>query len=331
MADALLYVNYPGWIHPEIFPDVPVLGLVRWYGLMYIFAFATAFLVLRRELKEGALDSPGQKATEDDIFSFIACGIIFLILGARIFSTLVYDTSRFYWKKPWLIFWPFDTVTKRFTGLVGMSYHGGFIGGLIGMIVWCRINKRPMWKWIDAMCVAIPLGYTFGRIGNFMNGELFGRITTMPWGMVFPRAERFNASLEWVREFAARCGMTLAEGQRLVNLPRHPSQLYEALFEGVFLWCVLWLLRKHKPFDGFMGGMYTVGYGAVRFVIEYFREPDADLGYRISRDGSDAIYMNTSLLNISTGQILCFIMITGGLILLLVRWLLSRKDNSRAQ
>lgn len=331
MADALLYVNYPGWIHPEIFPDVPVLGLVRWYGLMYIFAFATAFLVLRRELKEGALDSPGQKATEDDIFSFIACGIIFLILGARIFSTLVYDTSRFYWKKPWLIFWPFDTVTKRFTGLVGMSYHGGFIGGLIGMIVWCRINKRPMWKWIDAMCVAIPLGYTFGRIGNFMNGELFGRITTMPWGMVFPRAERFNASLEWVREFAARCGMTLAEGQRLVNLPRHPSQLYEALFEGVFLWCVLWLLRKHKPFDGFMGGMYTVGYGAVRFVIEYFREPDADLGYRISRDGSDAIYMNTSLLNISTGQILCFIMITGGLILLLVRWLLSRKNDSRAQ
>lgn len=331
MADALLYVNYPGWIHPEIFPDVPVLGLVRWYGLMYIFAFATAFLVLRRELKEGALDSPGQKATEDDIFSFIACGIIFLILGARIFSTLVYDTSRFYWKKPWLIFWPFDTVTKRFTGLVGMSYHGGFIGGLIGMILWCRINKRPMWKWIDAMCVAIPLGYTFGRIGNFMNGELFGRITTMPWGMVFPRAERFNASLEWVREFAARCGMTLAEGQRLVNLPRHPSQLYEALFEGVFLWCVLWLLRKHKPFDGFMGGMYTVGYGAVRFVIEYFREPDADLGYRISRDGSDAIYMNTSLLNISTGQILCFIMITGGLVLLLVRWLLSRKNNSRAQ
>ena len=331
MADALLYVNYPGWIHPEIFPDVPVLGLVRWYGLMYIFAFATAFLVLRRELKEGALDSPGQKATEDDIFSFIACGIIFLILGARIFSTLVYDTSRFYWKKPWLIFWPFDTVTKRFTGLVGMSYHGGFIGGLIGMIVWCRINKRPMWKWIDAMCVAIPLGYTFGRIGNFMNGELFGRITTMPWGMVFPRAERFNASLEWVREFAARCGMTLAEGQRLVNLPRHPSQLYEALFEGVFLWCVLWLLRKHKPFDGFMGGMYTVGYGAVRFVIEYFREPDADLGYRISRDGSDAIYMNTSLLNISTGQILCFIMITGGLVLLLVRWLLSRKNDSRAQ
>lgn len=331
MADALLYVNYPGWIHPEIFPDVPVLGLVRWYGLMYIFAFATAFLVLRRELKEGALDSPGQKATEDDIFSFIACGIIFLILGARIFSTLVYDTSRFYWKKPWLIFWPFDTVTKRFTGLVGMSYHGGFIGGLIGMIVWCRINKRPVWKWIDAMCVAIPLGYTFGRIGNFMNGELFGRITTMPWGMVFPRAERFNASLEWVREFAARCGMTLAEGQRLVNLPRHPSQLYEALFEGVFLWCVLWLLRKHKPFDGFMGGMYTVGYGAVRFVIEYFREPDADLGYRISRDGSDAIYMNTSLLNISTGQILCFIMITGGLVLLLVRWLLSRKNDSRAQ
>lgn len=325
MTFAPLYINFPKWIHPEIFPGVPVLGLLRWYGLMYIFAFATAYLVLKKERKEGLLDTAEQKATEDDIFSFITFGIIFLLLGARIFSTLVYDTSGLYWKKPWLIFWPFDTETKQFTGLAGMSYHGGFIGGLIGMIVWCITHKRPVWKWIDAMVVAIPLGYTFGRLGNFMNGELYGRITTVPWGMVFPRAERFSYSIDWVQDFAAACGMTVAEGTKLVNLPRHPSQLYEALFEGLLLWTVLWTLRKHKPFDGFLAGCYTIGYGLVRFVIEYFREPDADLGYRISRDGSDAIYINTSLLNISTGQILCFLMILGGIGIITTLAILNRK------
>ncbi|WP_443736444.1 prolipoprotein diacylglyceryl transferase [Treponema sp.] len=325
MTFAPLYINFPKWIHPEIFPGVPVLGLLRWYGLMYIFAFATAYLVLKRERKEGLLDTTEQKATEDDIFSFITFGIIFLLLGARIFSTLVYDTSGLYWKKPWLIFWPFDTETKQFTGLAGMSYHGGFIGGLIGMIIWCVTHKRPVWKWIDAMVVAIPLGYTFGRLGNFMNGELYGRITTVPWGIVFPRAERFSYSINWVQDFAATCGMTVAEGTKLVNLPRHPSQLYEALFEGLLLWTVLWTLRKHKPFDGFLAGCYTIGYGLVRFVIEYFREPDADLGYRISRDGSDAIYINTSLLNISTGQILCFLMILGGIGIITTLAILNRK------
>ena len=325
MTFAPLYINFPKWIHPEIFPRIPVLGLLRWYGLMYIFAFATAYLILKRERKEGLLDTTEQKATEDDIFSFITFGIIFLLLGARIFSTLVYDTSGLYWKKPWLIFWPFDTETKQFTGLAGMSYHGGFIGGLIGMIVWCVTHKRPVWKWIDAMVVAIPLGYTFGRLGNFMNGELYGRITTVPWGIVFPRAERFSYSIDWVQDFAAACGMTIAEGTKLVNLPRHPSQLYEALFEGLLLWTVLWTLRKHKPFDGFLAGCYTIGYGLVRFVIEYFREPDADLGYRISRDGSDAIYINTSLLNISTGQILCFLMILGGIGIITTLAILNRK------
>ena len=312
---APLYIQYPSWIHPEIFPpNIPILGLIRWYGLMYIFAFVTAFLVLKKEMQEGALDTQEQKTTEDDIFSFIAFGIIFLLLGARIFSTLVYDTSDTYKKAPWLIFWPFDTQTKKFTGLAGMSYHGGFIGGLIGMIVWCLWHKRPLWKWIDAMCVAIPLGYTFGRLGNFLNGELYGRITTVPWGMIFPRVpiqEHFSASIDWVQEFMAECGMTLAQGERLVNLPRHPSQLYEAIFEGLFLWIILWNMRKRKPFDGFLGASYTIGYGIVRFIIEYFREPDSDLGYRLSPDNSKILYQNTSLLNISTGQIFCFAMILG--------------------
>ncbi|MFA6937629.1 MAG: prolipoprotein diacylglyceryl transferase [Treponema sp.] len=326
-----LYLTYPKWIHPELFPNVPMLGLVRWYGLMYIFAFVTAFLILKKEMKEGALNTEGYIATEDDIFSFIACGIVFLLLGARIFSTLVYDTSGLYWKKPWLIFWPFDTTTHQFTGLAGMSYHGGFIGGLLGMIIWCKKHKKPVFKWIDAMAVAIPIGYTFGRIGNFMNGELYGRITTMPWGIVFPHAERFSSSLDWVQAFADKIGMVIQPETKLVNLPRHPSQLYEAFFEGFMLWLSMWFLRKHKPFDGFFTGFYTIGYGTVRFIIEYFREPDTDLGYRISPTGDTVIYENTSLLNISTGQILCFLMILAGIAILITCGILSKKKKAKTQ
>ncbi|MBP5443779.1 MAG: prolipoprotein diacylglyceryl transferase [Treponema sp.] len=322
-----LYINYPSWIHPELFPGVPVLGLIRWYGLMYIFAFATAFLVLKKQFKNGELDTPEKKTTEDDVFSFIAWGIVGLILGARIFSTLVYDTSGLYWKKPWLIFWPFDPKTKQFTGLAGMSYHGGFIGGLIAMLIWCRVHKKPIWKWIDAMGVAIPLGFTFGRIGNFMNGELYGRITTMPWGMIFPNSEMYSSSLDWVQEIMMKIGMDVSGADPLVYLPRHPSQLYEALFEGVVLWVILWNLRKKKPFDGFIASCYTIGYGLFRFVIEYFREPDKDLGFRIAGGSNTQIALNTSLLNISTGQIFCFCMIVLGIIMMIATWRYSKRKK----
>ena len=176
------------------------------------------------------------------------------------------------------------------------------------------------------MCVAIPLGYTFGRLGNFFNAELYGRITTMPWGMVFPGAQRFSSSIEWVRNTAQQAGMTLDSQTVLVNLPRHPSQLYEAFFEGIVLFFLLWFLRKRKPFDGFLAAMYTIGYGAVRFFIEYFREPDADMGYRIAAKSDSPTYFNQSLLNLSTGQILCLIMIISGAVTIAV--LALRKKNT---
>ena len=323
-----LYINYPSWIHPEVFPGVPVLGLIRWYGLMYICAFTTAYFILKKQLKEGALDTADYKATEDDLFSFIATGIIFLLIGARVFSTLVYDTSGLYRQKPWLIFWPFDE-NHNFTGLAGMSYHGGFIGGFIGLVFWCWRHKKPLFKWVDTMAAAIPLGYTFGRIGNFLNGELYGRVTTMKWGIVFPGAERFSASIPWVQKIAAKAGLDITEGMTLINLPRHPSQLYEAFFEGFVLWLIIWLLRKKKPFDGFLTSLYTVGYGTFRFFIEYFREPDADIGYRIAKDTNAPIYMNTSLLNISTGQIFCLCMIAGGIIAGVCCWIYSKKKENK--
>ena len=136
----------------------------------------------------------------------------------------------------------------------------------------------------------------------------------MPWGMVFPDADKYSLSLDWVQAIVAKTGLAVPDGASTVILPRHPSQLYEALFEGVALWAVLWLLRKKKPFDGFMGCAYTFLYGAIRFVIEYFREPDADLGYRIAAVQDAPIYFNVSLFNLSTGQILCLIMMAAGIL-----------------
>lgn len=318
-----LYINYPSWLSPQIFPNIKFLSLFRWYGLMYVFAFVTAFLVFKKQVKEGALNTPTHVVNDDDIFSFFTFSIVFLLIGARLFSVLIYNTSSKYLTKPWLIFWPWDE-NGNFTGLMGMSYHGGFVGGLLGMIIWCKRHKQPVFKWIDTMGISIPLGFTFGRIGNFLNGgELYGRITTAPWGMVFPRAPLFSRTIEWVDEFAKAAG--LPDGTGLVNLPRHPSQLYEAFFEGIFLFVVFWLLRKKKPFDGFFITMYSVGYGLVRFVIEYFREPDADLGYRIAVDKDAPIYLNQSLLNLSTGQILCLLMIAGGLAFFAVMMIRKKK------
>ena len=323
-----LFINYPSFIHPEVFPGVPFLGLIRWYGLMYIFAFAFAYLILKKVTKEGMLQDKGpsaKKITDDDVVNFLFTGIVFLLIGARLGSALIYDTTGIYREKPYLIFWPFNEDGK-FTGLAGMSYHGGFIGGLIGMIVWCCIKKERIFKWVDAMVVAIPCGYTFGRLGNFLNGELYGRITQKPWGIVFPDAEKFSTKLQWVQDFCSQIGMNI-EGQNFVNLPRHPSQLYEAFFEGVVLFLVLFFLRKHKKWDGMLSSIYMGGYGLLRFFIEYFRQPDAELGFRNSSDSQ--IYLNNSLLNFSTGQILCLIMIFGSIALALGTYFYYKNKDSK--
>ncbi len=325
-----LYVNYPSFIHPEIFPGVQALSMLRWYGLMYIFAFGTAYFLLNKQMKEGALDAPGYKATSDDIFSYIICGIVFLLIGARVGSCLIYDTTGLYRSKPWLIFWPFQN--GKFTGLAGMSYHGGVVGGFIGLLVWCLIHKKKFWQWADVMCVAIPFGYFFGRLGNFLNGELFGRVTTMPWGMVFPAAERFSTKLPWVQEFCAKIGMDISN-LNYVNLPRHPSQLYEAIFEGIVTGIILWLCRKHKKYDGQLGWMYIGIYGFFRFFIEYCRQPDSDMGFRTGSKSMDIseISQNISFTNLSTGQILCLIMIVSSIAMNLILFFRARKKGLSVQ
>jgi phosphatidylglycerol:prolipoprotein diacylglycerol transferase len=297
----LLSIPFPSWLHPEIIPGLPV----RWYGLMYIVAFAVAFLLYRKQVRERNFPM-----TEDELSGLFVAGIAGLLLGARIFAALVYETSDIYLRQPWLIFWPFRN--GRFTGLAGMSYHGGVIGSIIGCLIYSRMKKFDVREIVDMFGASIPLGYTFGRLGNFANAELYGRVTPGPLGMIFPSAQQFSVTESWVREIAEKAGIDIA-GRTLVNLPRHPSQLYEALFEGVVLWLIIWLLRNKKPFKGFLAGLYIAGYGFIRFILEYFREPDADLGYRIElvKNGIPPALFS-SFFNFTTGQILNFIMVAGG-------------------
>jgi phosphatidylglycerol:prolipoprotein diacylglycerol transferase len=183
----------------------------------------------------------------------------------------------YYLKHPLEIILPFDLSNGfKFTGITGMSFHGGLICVILFTWLYCRKNGLNLLEVADLFIPAIPLGYTFGRIGNFINGELYGRVTSAPIGMVFP----------------------LAPGSQL----RHPSQLYEALFEGVFLFVVLWSLRRRVRIPGAMLALYLIGYGTVRFFIEYFRQPDAHLGF---------VFFSFSM-----GQILCLLMIGCGAYLL---------------
>ena len=304
----LLSVDFPSWLKPEMIPGLPF----RWYGLMYIFAFATAFLLYRRQVKERRFPM-----TEDGLYSMFSWGILGLLVGARLFSTIVYETSDLYVRKPWLIFWPFHD--GQFTGLMGMSYHGGALFCCLTVIIYCKVKHYNFREIGDMFAASVPLGYTFGRLGNFINAELYGRVTTGPLGMVFPEktTRLFSTNEKWVREVVEKTGAIVRGG--LVNLPRHPSQLYEMVFEGIILWAIIWLFRNHKPFKGFLMGLYFLGYGLFRFFIEYFREPDADLGYRIE-------FIKTSLplayvhppLSFSTGQILCFLMIVFGIVWIVI-------------
>ncbi|MDR0291101.1 MAG: prolipoprotein diacylglyceryl transferase [Treponema sp.] len=302
----LLSIDFPSWLKPEIIPGLPF----RWYGLMYVFAFATAFLLYRRQIKERNFPM-----SEEKLYSLFTWGILGLLLGARLFSTLVYETSDIYRRQPWLIFWPFRN--GQFTGLMGMSYHGGALGCLLGVILFTKFKRFSFREIGDMFAASVPLGYTFGRLGNFINGELYGRVTTGPLGMVFPHAKHLSLGEDWVREAAEKTGAAASGG--MVNLPRHPSQIYEMILEGIVLWTIIWLFRNRKPFKGFLTGLYFMGYGLFRFFVEYFREPDEDLGYRIEfvRSNLSAAYAHP-IFSFSTGQVLSFWMIVFGILWVII-------------
>jgi len=247
---------------------------VRYYGLMYLIAFSiTYFLVLSRIKKENLAF---KKEVIDNYFIW---AILSVLIGGRFGYALFYNSS-YYIKHPLEIILPFDIDNGfQYTGLYGMSYHGALIGVVVASIGFCWKYKVNFWLFADLLASVVPLGYTFGRLGNFINGELYGRITTLPWGMYFP----------------------LDPTHQL----RHPSQLYEALFEGLFLFVILWGLRKKTTIPGVLFSFYLIGYGAIRFILEFFREPDQQLGFILGP--------------FSMGQALCFIMILAGVVIFSVR------------
>lgn len=321
-----LYCNFPNWIKPEVFSFLPV----RWYAVMYIVAFAIAYALLRYQCKHDKVLNSMDSDTCMDMFLYCVIG---LILGARIFSTLLYNGNWYYWTHPWMIFWPF--YKGRFIGLPGMSYHGGLVGAFVGAAIFAKKKKIKLAEICDAIMTAVPLGYTFGRLGNFINGELWGRCTGSSYGMIFPDAPTFPTTLDWVREAADKAGISYKFGE-WINLPRHPSQLYEALGEGIILFFIMWFVvrpiaRKSslKPRCGFSSGCYLVGYGLTRFIIEYFREPDSQLGFIIAWGKEvEPTALFKSVFNISMGQILCFLMIAAGIIFILISLKKEVKNDS---
>ena len=318
----LSYIPYPAWIRPEIIPGLPI----RWYGFMYLVAFAITYLLFMWQLarREGRNVKPAA-AEREAVLDMFFWAIIGLLVGGRLFAVTIYDPTGYYLKHPLQIILPFSVVDgrMRLTGIAGMSYHGGVVGATIAIITYLKIKKLDVLGWGDMLVSGIPLGYTFGRLGNFINAELYGRITTAPWGMIFPNAESFPSNQQWVKDYASSVGLPVPVSG-LVNLPRHPSQLYEAFFEGLVLWLILWfIVRKRRPYKGFSIACYMLGYGVIRFFIEYVRQPDKGMGYGgygypITFVHLDNFVSQFTWFNFTTGQILNVLLIAAALILMAV-------------
>jgi phosphatidylglycerol:prolipoprotein diacylglycerol transferase len=267
----LATVTYPQ-IDPFLFRIGPI-GL-SWYAFMYVVGFTAAHFIIRHRYRQGVL----KLRESHDVKVLIADCVYGVVLGARIGYILFYN-SRFYWEHPW-------EIPAVWHG--GMSFHGGLMGCLIAVYLFSRRRGVPFFQVGDSLALCAPIGLGFGRIGNFINGELYGRVTQVPWAMVFPRGGPY---------------------------PRHPSQLYESFLEGIILWTLLFAIDRRKPREGTVSAFLLIFYGIFRFVVEFFREPDVQLG--------------TVLGPFSMGQVLSFMMIVTGLLILL--WVRRTGKNRNSQ
>jgi phosphatidylglycerol---prolipoprotein diacylglyceryl transferase len=245
----------------QIDPVLIALGdlKVHWYGLMYLFGFTVAWFLGRSRVRAGRLPNVNEQAYSDLLF-YSMLGVIF---GARIGYILIYDLSS-YVADPIQIF-------KIWQG--GMSFHGGLAGVLVASLWWARKHRMNFFDIVDFVAPLVPPGLGFGRLGNFINGELWGKYTEGGWGVVFPHAERDLAGLG-----AAQLESMQASGM-LDQFARHPSQLYQLTLEGIVLFCALWWFsRKPRPRYA-VAGVFALLYGCFRFLVEFVRLPDAQIGY----------------------------------------------------
>ena len=237
------YQTLPQNIDPIAFSIGPI--HIQWYALMWLTAFVVVYILLVWRIKKGE----GFGYDKDFIQDLLFYGFLGALIGGRLGYVLFYDPS-YYSSQPLLIISPYDFDRGVWTGIYGMSYHGGVIGAIVALFIFSRRKKMALLPLVDFIIPAIPLGYFFGRLGNFLNNELFGRVTTSSLGMYFD-------------------SMTFL---------RHPSQLYEAFFEGIVLFVILWTLRNKTKFPGYLAALYICGYAIIRFFVEFTRAPDAHLG-----------------------------------------------------
>ncbi|MQT31138.1 prolipoprotein diacylglyceryl transferase [Pseudomonas helleri] len=257
--------------YPQIDPVALAIGplKIHWYGLMYLIGIGAAWLILSRRLNR--FDPTWDKEKLSDLVFWVAMGVI---VGGRLGYVLFYDLSA-YIANPLLIF----EVWKG-----GMAFHGGLIGVMLATWWFGKRNGKSFFQILDFIAPVVPIGLGAGRIGNFINGELWGKASDVPWAMIFPTDPQ--------------------------QLARHPSQLYQFALEGVALFLVLWLYsRKPRPTMA-VSGMFALFYGIFRFIVEFVRLPDAQLGY-------------LAFGWVTMGQILCIPMIAGGLFLI---WLAYNRD-----
>jgi phosphatidylglycerol---prolipoprotein diacylglyceryl transferase len=226
-------------VYPNINPVAFHLGPlpVHWYGLMYLVGFVGGWLLL--SYRAGKPDSGWKKSEIGDLVFYAALGVI---IGGRIGYVVFYNFHEFI-RAPWMIF-------KLWQG--GMSFHGGFLGVWLSMALYARKLRKPFAAVVDFIIPVVPIGLAAGRLGNFINGELWGRMTNVSWGMVYPQAG---------------------------TAPRHPSELYEFLLEGLILFTLLWWFSSKPRPPYAVTGFFVLGYSLARFFCEFFRQPDAQLGF----------------------------------------------------
>jgi len=263
--------------YPQIDPVFLRIGPVqlRWYGLMYMLSFILGYFILKRLANKRKLS-----LSSDDLYDLLFYLILGVMIGGRLGYVVLYDLHNY-------LLQPLS-ILAIWQG--GMSFHGGFIGVLVA-VAW--ICKRKGWNFreiADLVCVGIPIGLGLGRLGNFINGELFGRPTNVAWAMVFPDGG---------------------------SVPRHPSQLYEAILEGLVLFLILsWMYRKNLP-PGTVFGGFLFFYGLFRFVVEFFREPDAHIGLDVGP--------------FTRGQLLTVPILVAGLVMMFIYARSSPQPKARAQ
>ncbi|WP_241623054.1 prolipoprotein diacylglyceryl transferase [Rosenbergiella australiborealis] len=282
------YLKFPQF-DPVIFSIGPI--SLHWYGLMYLVGFIFAMWLATRRANQ-----LGSGWTKNEVENLLYAGFLGVFLGGRIGYVLFYNLPLFL-ENPLYLFKVWDG---------GMSFHGGLIGVIVVMLVFARKTKRNFFQVSDFIAPLIPFGLGAGRLGNFINGELWGRVDpNCPWAMLFPGSRDEDLALI----------PTHPQWQSLLDtygvLPRHPSQLYELALEGVLLFIILNLfIRKSRPM-GSVSGLFLIGYGAFRIIVEFFRQPDAQLG----------LFGGV----ISMGQILSIPMIVAGLIMMI--WAYKRQPT----